>query len=87
MIQSQLETEQKQRLAESMKKLTPRQREAIYYFYYENMTYTEIQDLMGFSQVQGIRNLIYRALNQLKSELSAQIIFLAFYSKYMGSIN
>lgn len=80
LIESQLETEQKERLARSMQSLTARQREAIYYFYYENMSYAEIQELMDFSQIQGIRNLMYRALNELKTQLSPQIIALAFLS-------
>ncbi|TRX61693.1 sigma-70 family RNA polymerase sigma factor [Fulvivirga sp. M361] len=69
LIESQMHIEQRQKLAESIKKLTPRQREAIYYFYYENMSYAEIQKLMDFTHIQATRNLMYRAISELKKHL------------------
>lgn len=70
LIDGQIEKEQRQRLSESMQNLTPRQREALYYFYYEDMSYSEIQELMNFKHIQATRNLMYRALKELKSSLT-----------------
>jgi RNA polymerase sigma factor (sigma-70 family) len=71
LIDSQIEKEQRQKLSESMQNLSPRQREALYYFYYEDMSYSEIQELMNFKHIQATRNLMYRALKVLKSSLTA----------------
>lgn len=70
LIDSQIDKEQRQKLSESMQNLTPRQREALYYYYYEDMSYSEIQELMDFSHIQAIRNLMYRALRELKKNLT-----------------
>ena len=76
LIESQIQLEQRQKLAEAIKKLTPRQREAIYYFFYENMSYAEIRELMEFTHIQAARNLMYRAIAELKKHLL--LIFLTF---------
>ncbi|MEQ6119485.1 sigma-70 family RNA polymerase sigma factor [Reichenbachiella sp. MALMAid0571] len=79
LINSQIEKEQSLKLAESMKKLTPRQREAIYYFFYEDMGYKEIQELMNFTHIQAIRNLLYRALKELKTNFTALVTSLILF--------
>ena len=49
-----------------LKNLTSRQREAIYFYFYEDLSYDQIKDLMGFSQTRAVRNLIYRAIKELR---------------------
>ena len=69
LIHSQIEKERKERLPEALNQLTARQREAIYYFYYEDLSYTEIKELMNFSNLNAARNLVYRAIVTLKNVL------------------
>ena len=46
--------------------LTSREREIIYYLYYEKMSYEEIKEVMNFDNVKSVRNLLYRSLSKLK---------------------
>ncbi|MFS4455093.1 RNA polymerase sigma factor [Maribacter sp. 2304DJ31-5] len=66
LINRQFRQEQIQLMQESLNKLTRRQREAIYYFYYNGLSYHQIKDVMRFSSVRAARNLIYRSLSELK---------------------
>ena len=66
-IESQIRKENEVRLARVVKTLSTRQREAIYYLYYEEMNYHEIKELMGFTNIRSVRNLIYRALASMKN--------------------
>lgn len=68
-IDRQLSQEMVQKLNKSIQQLPPRKREIIYYFYYENLSYQEIKEIMGFSNVKSARNLLYNALEFLKSAL------------------
>jgi RNA polymerase sigma factor (sigma-70 family) len=51
-----------------MKNLPPRQREAIFLRFYENLEYEEIGKIMGLNY-QVIRNTIYRSLKSLRAKL------------------
>ena len=66
LINRQFSREQIRRLQRSMDKLTGRQREAIYHFYYNSLSYSQIKDVMGFGSTRAARNLIYRSLTELK---------------------
>ncbi|HVS96640.1 MAG TPA: RNA polymerase sigma factor [Puia sp.] len=46
--------------------LSARQREAIYLYFYNNLTYEEVAEVMGLKEVKYARTLIYRALGELK---------------------
>ena len=46
--------------------LTRREREIIYYLYYQKMSYEEIKEVMNFDNVKSVRNLLYRSLSKLK---------------------
>lgn len=65
-IHFQVQEEQKNEVERLLSKLTRQQREALYYFYFENMSYQQVADMMGFHHVRSARNLIYKALNSLK---------------------
>ena len=67
---SELANEKYLRLNQAIKQLTVNQREAIYYLYFENMSYKEIQQVMNMKYVRSVRNLIYKALDQLKQHYS-----------------
>ena len=74
-IAEQIKTDNKKRLKEAVMTLTNRQREAIYCLYYEGLNYKEIKELMGFTNIRSVRNLIYKALNHMKSALALFILW------------
>lgn len=69
-IEGQIKEEQKEKLERALKSLSPRQREAIYYLFNEGMDYSEIKELMNFSNIRSTRNLVYRAFATIKSSLN-----------------
>jgi RNA polymerase sigma factor (sigma-70 family) len=65
-INRQIEEEQIQKLNRALKALDAKEREAIYYFYYEGLSYEQIAEIFNFSHVSSARRLIYRGLSQLR---------------------
>ncbi|WP_258104256.1 RNA polymerase sigma factor [Marinoscillum sp. MHG1-6] len=57
------------KLNKSLEQLTAKEREAVFFYYYEGIGYKEIADIMEFSHVSSARRLIYTALNNLKGIL------------------
>jgi RNA polymerase sigma factor (sigma-70 family) len=49
--------------------LTPRQKEAVYLRFYENLSYEDIAGIMEMKEIKYARTLIYRALAELKELL------------------
>ena len=56
-------------LHRAVNKLPIRQREAIFYFFFEGFSYKEITEIMDFKEVKTSRTLIYRALNTLREDM------------------
>lgn len=56
-------------LHKAVNKLPLRQREAIFYFFFEGFSYGEIMEIMEFKEVKTARTLIYRALNTLREDM------------------
>lgn len=69
LINAQLDQEKLTKLNNALQALTDRQREAIYYFYYEQLTLQQIADIMGAGNPRTIQNLIYRAISGLKENV------------------
>lgn len=65
----------KQTVERMLQQLTPRQREAIYLHYMENMEYTEIANLMNMN-VDSVRKLVYRAFIALRQQNTQHIPFI-----------
>lgn len=65
-IQQQFEEEQQKYIAQMLNRLTTREREAVYHFYFENLDYKSIADVMELNSAKSARNLIYKALSSLK---------------------
>jgi len=65
-IQQQLETDMIQDLNRAIASLDSREREAIYYFYYQGLGYEQIAEIFEFSYVSSARRLIYKSLAKLK---------------------
>ncbi len=59
----------KEQLQAAMKKLTDRQREAIFLRFYENFSYEEVSEIMNIS-VKGTYKLMARALQELREGMS-----------------
>ncbi len=75
LIDAQAKKENETKLRQVINNLTTRQREAIYYLYYQGMSYQEIKELMNLANIRSARNLIYKALSAMKSALVCLLIF------------
>jgi len=69
LISHQLTREQEKSVTQALNALTPRQKEAIFLRFYNNMSYEEIASLMSLS-VDSCYNLISKALSQVKKNLT-----------------
>ncbi len=68
-INRQIETEQLEKLNKALKTLNGKEKEAIYYFYYEGLNYNQIADIFNFTHVSSARRLMYRGLSHLRKFL------------------
>jgi RNA polymerase sigma-70 factor (ECF subfamily) len=68
-IDSEEKQEQLTSLKQSIKKLSPRQRQAILLLYEDGLSYKDIAEVMEFSEVKSARKLIYRALDALRANM------------------
>lgn len=69
LIQSQIDADTEQRLDRAIQGLPPKKKEVLYYFYYENLSYAQIKELMEFSHVKSVRNLLYETIGVLRKQL------------------
>jgi RNA polymerase sigma factor (sigma-70 family) len=79
LIEGQISETQIKMLKDAISKLTVKEKEAIYHFYFENHTYKQIADIMGYTDVKTARTLVYKAISSLKSILapaSSKLFFL-----------
>jgi len=65
-VNRQISEERNHKIKSALSQLPERQREAIYYFYYQNMNYKDLAEIMNLSCTKSARNLIYKALRELK---------------------
>jgi RNA polymerase sigma factor (sigma-70 family) len=78
LIESQMEVQQLSRLNEALERLPAREREAIFYFYYENLSYQQIADLLQMDHVSSARRIIYRALARMREIIIGVFICIIF---------
>ena len=71
LISSEQTLEHTKLLAKSMELLTDRQREVILLRFYHNLEFFEIASVLEMN-VQSVRNLLFRALEKIRRELSEQ---------------
>lgn len=69
LIDRQINAEKSQSINAAIAKLSPRKREAIYYVYFEGMSYQEVAELMELSDSKSARDLIYKSLKCLRDSL------------------
>ncbi|MDN5210873.1 RNA polymerase sigma factor [Fulvivirgaceae bacterium BMA12] len=72
LINRQFNDQQILQIQHALSLLPERQREAVYHFYYSNLSYDEIRDIMNFGSTKAARNLIYRALAEIRKTLKAR---------------
>ncbi|SEK92944.1 RNA polymerase sigma factor [Parapedobacter koreensis] len=65
-INRQIEAEQLVRLNTALQALNTKEREAIYYFYYEGLSYEQIAEILHVTHVSSARRIVYRGLSHLK---------------------
>lgn len=68
-IQNEVSPDQRRILDDAFAKIPPRQREVLLLYFFEEASYKEIAETMGFSQVKSARKLLYRALDRLHAQL------------------
>lgn len=69
-INKQSWEQQRYLLEQTLALLTRRQKEAIYLRFYEEMSYDEIAEVMSLKEVKYARTLVYRALTEMREQLS-----------------
>lgn len=72
-IDSQVNQEKLQKLNQAIQQLSSRQREVIYYFFYEELSIDAIKELMKVTNRRTIQNIVYRALANLKDAIMLMI--------------
>lgn len=67
------DTDLREKVEKGLAGLTPRQREAIYLRFYEDLTYEEVSEILNLN-IGGTYKLIYRALDRLKETLGPALL-------------
>lgn len=69
LIDRQISEEIANRINLALQQLSPRKKEVIYYFFFEELSYSQIQEIMKLDNIKSVRNLVYKALNFLREVL------------------
>ncbi len=72
------------RVAYLLRQLTPRQREAIYLIFFEDMSYEEAASLLGIS-TKSMYKLVYRSIDQLKKHAGPSLGPALLYLLYLSA--
>ncbi|MFW5759491.1 MAG: RNA polymerase sigma factor [Cyclobacteriaceae bacterium] len=78
LIDRQLKDETIKKLNEALKKLTNRQREAMYYLFYQNFSIDQIQKMMQMENRRSVQNLIYKTISILKDQIVLIVTYLFY---------
>ncbi|WP_020529747.1 RNA polymerase sigma factor [Flexithrix dorotheae] len=66
LINSQIKKDVKDKLEIAFQSLSKTQKEILFYYYYDGLSYQEITELMGFSKIEHTRVVVFRAISKLK---------------------
>ncbi len=69
-LSQQIDLELRKRLAAEIDSLTPKQREAIFLIYFDELSYQEVADIMSL-KIKTVYNLIHQAITRLKGRREA----------------
>ena len=72
-ITDEIKFQQKAALVKALNQLSDRQKEVIYLFYYNGMSYSEIETILSIKR-QSVCNLMYRSLETLRSLMKNHIL-------------
>jgi len=81
LINAQLDQEKKRRINDALSKLKRKEREIIYYYYFEELDLSQISTMMQFSNPKSAQNLLYRTLKKLKNSLT--ILYLVVFFRFI----
>jgi RNA polymerase sigma factor (sigma-70 family) len=73
---SVLDEEQLKMLDNAIKSLDKKEREAIYYYYYQKLSYCQIAEIYNYEHVSSARRLIYKCLEKLKKKYQLMILIM-----------
>ncbi|GAA0881248.1 sigma-70 family RNA polymerase sigma factor [Algoriphagus jejuensis] len=79
LIDRQTDKEKVQKINAALIGLSPRKREAIYYVFFEGMSYQQVSELMELSDPKSARDLVYKGLRCLRDTLGFFPFFIASY--------
>ncbi|MCH7415412.1 sigma-70 family RNA polymerase sigma factor [Belliella sp. R4-6] len=65
-IDRQVDEERSRKLNQAIKQLSPRKKEVVYYYFFEELSYKEIQEIMNLDNIKSVRNLIYKSISFLR---------------------
>lgn len=71
LLNKQLDEEMKKKVVDCLSTLPKRQKEAVYYFYFEDFSYQQVADIMKLRNIKSARNLIYKAIALMKETIKA----------------
>ena len=70
LIDRQVSEEIASRINHALQQLSTRKKEVIYYFFFEELSYAQIQEIMKLDNIKSVRNLVYKALDFLREVLA-----------------
>lgn len=70
LIEKQDDGKRTRTVQQLINQLSARQREAVYLYFFENIPYEQIADILGMKEVKYARTLIYRALDDIRAALA-----------------
>jgi RNA polymerase sigma factor (sigma-70 family) len=79
-IDRQLQEQQLLRLNKAIDALTEKEREAIFYYFYEGLSYKDIAEILNFTHISSARRLIYRSLESIKGMIKTVLLLALLFS-------
>lgn len=73
-IDRELQEQQLLRLNKAIDALTEKEREAIFYYFYEGLSYKDIAEILNFTHISSARRLIYRSLESIKDMIKIVLV-------------
>lgn len=77
-INAQFDKEQLTKLNKALKQLKVKDREIIYYYFYENFSYNKIADILEYTHVSSARRSVYKVLRRLRKMMTPTITILLY---------
>jgi RNA polymerase sigma factor (sigma-70 family) len=79
-IDRQLQEQQLLKLNKAIEALSEKEREAIFYYFYEGLSYKDIAEILNFTHIASARRLIYRSLESIKEMIKTVLLLALLFS-------